>query len=172
LDKVNLTIPSGSLVVIIGANGSGKSTLVRLLARLYDPTSGDFLIDGQPANSYDMADLRRASTILSQDNKVYPLSLAENIGLGLLQSSDDMDLIAKAAEQGGASEFISKLDTGYNTRLHNASETGVLNIHGKTDHPLHKEMEKLEKPAKISGGDKQRLVAYVYLRSRVDIALR
>jgi ABC-type multidrug transport system fused ATPase/permease subunit len=101
------------------------------------------------------------------------LSLAENIGLGLLQSSDDMDLIVKAAEQGGASEFISKLDTGYNTRLHNAPETGVLNIHGKTDHPLsHKEMEKLEKPAKISGGEKQRLVAYVYLRSRVDIALR
>ncbi|TEB23738.1 P-loop containing nucleoside triphosphate hydrolase protein [Coprinellus micaceus] len=145
LDKVNLTIPSGSLVVIVGANGSGKSTLVRLLARLYDPTSGDFLIDGQPANSYNMADLRRASTILSQDNKIYPLSLAENIGLGLLQSSDDMDLIAKAAEQGGASEFISKLDTGYNARLHNASETG--------------EMEKLEKPAKISGGEKQRLVA-------------
>ena len=128
-----MTIPSGSLIVIVGANGSGKSTHIRLLARLFDPTSGDFLIDGHPAKSYNMADLRRASTILSQDNKIYPSSFAENIGLGLLQSSGDMDLITKAAEQGGATEFISKLESGYDTRLHNSSETTVLNIQGKPD---------------------------------------
>ena len=121
------------------------------------------------SKSYNMADLRRASTILSQDNKIYPLSFAENIGLGLLQSSGDMDLITKAAEQGGATEFISKLESGYDTRLHNSSETTVLNIQGKPDHPLHKELEKLEKPAEISGGEKQRLVAYVYPLPRVDV---
>lgn len=60
-----MSIKSGQLVVIVGANGSGKSTLIRLLARLYDPTSGQIFIDGHASSDYRMNDLRQAIVILS-----------------------------------------------------------------------------------------------------------
>ncbi|KAF6749019.1 P-loop containing nucleoside triphosphate hydrolase protein [Ephemerocybe angulata] len=159
LNKINLSIKGGSLVVIVGANGSGKSTIVRILSRLFDPTSGELMIDGSKAADYHIADLRQATVLLSQENKIYPLSFAENIGLGHLDSVHDMELVKKAAEQGGATEFISKLDTGYSTQLNQSADTISMNLHGKNDHPLHKEMEKLEKAVNISGGETQRLVA-------------
>jgi ABC-type multidrug transport system fused ATPase/permease subunit len=79
LDKVSISIKSGQLV---GANGSGKSTLIRIFSRLYDPTSGQILIDGHAASDYRINDLHQATVILSQDSKLYPLSIAENIGPG------------------------------------------------------------------------------------------
>ncbi|KAJ2917467.1 hypothetical protein MD484_g2900, partial [Candolleomyces efflorescens] len=159
LDSINLKISGGSVVVIVGSNGSGKSTIIRILSRLFAPTSGDLLIDSRPAGDYDLLDLRRASTLLSQDNSVYPLSFAENIGLGCLDSAGDMDLIQKAAEQGGAAGFISKLDTAYNTNLDPGCRIVSTNLHGNPDHPLQKEVDKLPKRANISGGETQRLVA-------------
>ena len=159
LEKLNLTIAPGSLVVIVGANGSGKSTLVRILSRLFDPTSGQLLIDGRAASEYALADLRRASTLLSQENQVYPLSLAENIGLGCLDYLGDMDKIKEAADKGGAAGFIGKLETGYETKMDDGAKATCRNLLGKPDHPLKKEMDKLEKKINISGGEKQRLVA-------------
>ncbi|RXW25404.1 hypothetical protein EST38_g399 [Candolleomyces aberdarensis] len=159
LDSINLKIPGGSVVVLVGSNGSGKSTIVRILSRLFAPTSGDFLIDSRPADDYDLADLRRASTLLSQDNSIYPLSFAENIGLGCLDLAGDMDMIEKAAEQGGAAGFISKLDTAYNTVLDPGCGIVSMNLQGNADHPLQKEVDKLPKETKISGGETQRLVA-------------
>jgi ABC-type multidrug transport system fused ATPase/permease subunit len=154
-----LTIPGGSVVVIVGSNGSGKSTLIRILSRLFTPSLGELIIDGSPAKDFDLVDLRQASILLSQDNKVYPLSLAENIGLGCLELVDDMSLIENAAERGGAAGFISKLDTGYGTVLSPPCPTVMLNLHGDPNHPLHKEVEKLPKQTNISGGETQRLIA-------------
>ncbi|KAJ2934277.1 hypothetical protein H1R20_g2819, partial [Candolleomyces eurysporus] len=159
LDSINLKIPGGSVVVLVGSNGSGKSTIVRILSRLFAPTSGDFLIDGRPAEDYDLVDLRRASTLLSQDNSIYPLSFAENIGLGCLDLAGDMEMIEKAAEQGGAAGFISKLDTAYSTVLNPGCGIVSMNLQGNADHPLQKEVDKLPKETKISGGETQRLVA-------------
>lgn len=159
LDSINLSISAGSLVVIVGSNGSGKSTIVRLLSRLFDPTSGQLLIDGVPAQDYKLADVRQASALLSQENKIYPLTFAENIGLGCLEFKDNMELIKQAAEQGGAADFISKLETGYDTRLDQNAQSWGMNLYGKEDHPLHKKMNELQKSAKISGGETQRLVA-------------
>ncbi|KAJ2919899.1 hypothetical protein MD484_g561, partial [Candolleomyces efflorescens] len=159
LDDINLTIPGGAVVVIVGSNGSGKSTLIRILSRLFTPSLGELIIDGSPAQDFDLVELRQASILLSQDNKVYPLSLAENIGLGCLELVDDMDLIKDAAERGGAAGFISKLDTGYGTVLSPQCPMMMLNLHGDPNHPLQKEVEKLPKQTNISGGETQRLIA-------------
>ena len=107
----------------------------------------------------NLVDLRQASTLFSQDNKIYPLSFAENIGLGCLSLASDMDLIEKAAEQGGAAGFISKLDTAYSTNLDPECSIISMNLQGKPDHPLQKEVDKLPKKTNISGGETQRLVA-------------
>lgn len=145
----------------MGANGSGKSTLVRILARLYDPTSGQILIDGRPSHEYRVKDLHHATVILSQDNLIYPLTLAENIGLGYPDHSSDLDMIKEAAEDGGASEFINKLKSGMQTSLNPHAETFHHNLYGNNDHPLYDDMKKMEKQIDISGGEKQRVVAYV-----------
>jgi ABC-type multidrug transport system fused ATPase/permease subunit len=76
LHTLSLSIPAGSVVVVVGSNGSGKSTLVRILSRLCHPTEGEFTIDGRPADAYDTPSLRQAVALLSQDNLIYP-ALAE-----------------------------------------------------------------------------------------------
>ncbi len=115
LGDVSLNIQAGQLVVIVGTNGSGKSTLIRILSRLYDPASGTVYIDGRPSGDYIVSDLHEATTLLSQDNQLYPLSLRENIGLGYPDKVKDHKLVRQAAEQSGTIEFISKLKDGMST---------------------------------------------------------
>jgi ABC-type bacteriocin/lantibiotic exporter with double-glycine peptidase domain len=160
LSDISLNIEAGSLVVLVGANGSGKSTLVRLLSRLYKPSSGGggFLIDGLPAEDYRMVDLYRAIALLSQENRVYPLSLGENISLGSTHGAYEEE-VAEAARLGGATEFISRFEKGMNTELKVFDESMAHNLHGKPDHPLVQEMKRLPNDIDISGGEKQRLIA-------------
>ena len=158
---MSVAIEAGQLIVVVGANGSGKSTLVRILARLYDPTTGQILIDGRPSNDYRVKDLHQATVILSQDNLIYPLTLAENIGLGYPEHSSDLEMIKEAAEDGGASEFMSKLKSGIRTSLDSHAETFHHNLYGNNEHPLHDDMKQMVKEIVISGGEKQRVVAYV-----------
>lgn len=161
LNCISLTIKPGQLVVIVGANGSGKSTLIRILSRLYDPTSGEILIDGLPCAEYRINDLHQATALLSQDSNIYPLSLGENIGLGNPECADDSEMIAEAAKMGGSFDFIQKLDKGMQTTLEPYLNMWAQNLYGKPDHPLYKQMEEIEKEVDISGGEKQRVVAYV-----------
>jgi ABC-type proline/glycine betaine transport system ATPase subunit len=106
------------LVVIVGENGSGKSTIIKLLNRLYDVDSGEILVDGIPIKNYRLPDLRKVQAMLSQDHALYPLSLAENIGLGNPDCVNDMKMILEAATAGGASEVIKKLNDGVETVLY------------------------------------------------------
>ncbi|TFK33870.1 P-loop containing nucleoside triphosphate hydrolase protein, partial [Crucibulum laeve] len=159
LNNVSISIAPGELVVIVGANGSGKSTIVKLLSRLYEPIFGEFLIDGTPADSYRISDLRQATAILSQDNLLYPLSLAENIGLGYSERFSDEELISIAAEKGGASHLLSKLSEGLQTVLDPLTYVYQRNIDDKPDHPLHEEKKMMEKKVDLSGGEKQRISA-------------
>lgn len=159
LENVSLQINRGDLVVVVGANGSGKSTLVRLLSRLYEPSSGELLIVGVPASEYRVQELHRATTLLSQDNLIYPLALRLNIGLGYPGKEDDQAMVDEAARQGGAAEFISKLEGGMDTNLDPGIECRPVNLRGNTSHPLYKEMERLRKKTEISGGEKQRIAA-------------
>ncbi|KAG2004512.1 ATP-binding cassette transporter [Coprinopsis cinerea AmutBmut pab1-1] len=162
LDGLDLTIPAGSVVVIVGTNGSGKSTLVRILSCLSPPTSGDLMIDGHPAKDYDLSEIRQASAILSQDSQLYPLSFAENIGLGCVELMSDMALVKDAAERGGAAEFISKMGKGYDTVLdaHRFRNKHEFNLPDDENHPLQKRIQSLpNKKANISGGERQRVIA-------------
>ena len=154
-----MSIKSGQLVVIVGSNGSGKSTLVRILSRLYDPTSGQVLIDGHPSSNYRVNDLRRATVILSQDTSIYPLSLAENIGLGHPALSSNKDMIIEAAKEGGAFGFIQKLNKGLDTVLDPLIDVFSLNLYRNKSHPLYAEMEKIQKKIDVSGGERQRVAA-------------
>ncbi|KAG2004528.1 multidrug resistance protein 1 [Coprinopsis cinerea AmutBmut pab1-1] len=170
LDNLDLTIPGGSVVVVVGANGSGKSTLIRILSCLSAPTSGEFLIDDHPAKDYNLGHLRQASVILSQDSRLYPLSLAENIGLGHVALKEDMDLIKEAAEKGGAAEFISKLDRGYETNLRPLQFSSVLayNLPEDDSHPINIKQRRVFQRTNISGGEYQRIIAarsFMRLRS-------
>jgi ABC-type multidrug transport system fused ATPase/permease subunit len=75
---------SSSQQVIIGSNGSGKSTILKLVARIYDPTEGTILIDGQDIKTLRLVDLRRAMTILFQDYTHFPLSVSPTPYLPLI----------------------------------------------------------------------------------------
>ncbi|KAL0574054.1 hypothetical protein V5O48_007899 [Marasmius crinis-equi] len=79
LDSVNFRIPSGQLVVIVGINGSGKSSFVSLLTWMYDVLSGQFFVDGEDIRTYKLSDFQRATASLTQNHRLLPLSIAENI---------------------------------------------------------------------------------------------
>jgi ABC-type multidrug transport system fused ATPase/permease subunit len=148
---VSFSVKSGQLVVIVGTNGSGKSTVVKILNRLYNPTSGEILVDGQPMSSYQTSGLRQATADLSQDHHLYPLSIRENIGLGHTHSLSDIDLITKSAELGGALDFVTKLDQGFDTTLRPV-RTAYMGHASKGDgHPLKYIFDNLEKQVDISG---------------------
>ncbi|TFK33868.1 P-loop containing nucleoside triphosphate hydrolase protein [Crucibulum laeve] len=159
LKDISLSISPGQLVVIVGANGSGKSTIIKLFCRLYAPHSGDLFIDGIPAEDYISSELREASTILSQENLLYPLSLGENIGLGYWEKVMDTELISQAAKKGGASHLLSKLSEGMQTVLEPENNIWSRNFSGIPDHPLHQTRKNLSSNVDLSGGEKQRIAA-------------
>ncbi|KAG1849293.1 P-loop containing nucleoside triphosphate hydrolase protein [Suillus subalutaceus] len=149
LKNVSFSIKAGQLVVIVGANGSGKSTILKLLTRCYDPTSGTVLVDGNPIEDYQIADLRSVTASLTQEHTIFPLSLSENIGIGSPSSATDLDKITQAAKLAGAQDVIENFTSGYDTVLEP----------GGGNEALEKEYEKMEKTTNVSGGEKQRLVA-------------
>ncbi|KAJ7222996.1 P-loop containing nucleoside triphosphate hydrolase protein [Mycena haematopus] len=159
LRDVSVRIPAGSLVVIVGANGSGKSTIVKLLTRMYDTQEGELLVDGLPIRLYRMADLRRAQATLTQDHKLYPLTLAENIGLGYAEHVADTEMIREAARDGGAAELLDKFKDGAQTTLEPTMTAYGYQLDDDKHKPLKDVLAKLEKTADVSGGEKQRLVA-------------
>jgi ABC-type multidrug transport system fused ATPase/permease subunit len=126
---------------------------------MFDPTKGTILLDGEQIQSYRMADLRRSIAILTQEHHLFPLSLKENIGLGNLSSVDDQEMVKDAAEKGGATGVIKKLDDGFDTTLDPMGWTYGSNLEEDPENPLQKALEKLEKKIEVSGGERQRLVA-------------
>ncbi len=117
LRNVSLKIPAGQHVALVGANGAGKTTLVKLLCRLYDPTSGTIMFDGHDIKSFDLDDLRRQVAVLFQDFGKYQMTAAGNIGIGSIENRHSFDDIRKSAHQAGADGFLEKLDRGYRTQL-------------------------------------------------------
>ncbi|KAG6826168.1 hypothetical protein H0H92_000907 [Tricholoma furcatifolium] len=159
LKRVSLSIKPGQLVVIVGANGSGKSTIIKLLSRLYDPTSGTLLVDGAPARDYSPSDLRKTISSFTQDHNIYPLSLYENIAFGHAPRAKDVEAVRHAAELGGAKAFLDNFVDGFETILDPRNSVHPYNLPDDPEHPMKKELKALEKKIEISGGQKQRLVA-------------
>ncbi|HEU5319059.1 MAG TPA: ABC transporter ATP-binding protein, partial [Chloroflexota bacterium] len=106
LRGVSFTLQAGKTLALVGANGAGKTTLVKLLARLYDPTGGQILLDGTDLRNYDVDDLRRQVAVVFQDYARFQLPARDNIGFGQLEHLGDHERVVLAARQGGAEPVV------------------------------------------------------------------
>ncbi|MGH3755191.1 MAG: ABC transporter ATP-binding protein [Pseudonocardiaceae bacterium] len=113
LPQLDLVVPPGQTVALVGATGAGKSTVAKLLARFYDPVAGAVRLDGVDLRSVADADLRRAVVMVTQESFLFSGSVADNIALGS-PSASRSDVVA-AARAVGADEFITALPDGYDT---------------------------------------------------------
>jgi subfamily B ATP-binding cassette protein HlyB/CyaB len=130
LRNINLDIPAGQVLGIIGHSGSGKSTLTKLVQRLYRPDRGQILIDGVDIGQVDTAWLRRQIGVVLQENVLFNRTIHENIALG--NPGMQRGQVIAAARLAGADEFIAKLPLGYDTPIE-------------------------ERGANLSGGQRQRI---------------
>lgn len=130
LTEVSFTIAPGSVVAIVGPSGSGKSTLINLLARFYDPESGQILVDGHDIRDVTMESLRGQIGIVLQENVLFSGTLEDNIKYGRPDATREQ--ILAAAETANAHEFIARMPDGYSTVVG-------------------------ERGAKLSGGQRQRI---------------
>lgn len=148
---MSFTLEAGNLAVIVGTNGCGKSTILKLLTRLYNPDSGTILIDGEDIRKYSMADLRQAMATLTQDHRLFPVSISENIGLGFSDKVNDEKMIRDAAEKGGAIQLIEKLDQKMETVLEPKTIQYGIHVSVGDGTLLGKEFHTLRKSANVSG---------------------
>jgi ABC-type multidrug transport system fused ATPase/permease subunit len=115
LDHIDLQIPPGQTVALVGATGAGKSTMAKLIARFYDPTSGAVLVDGHDLREVSSRSLRSQMGIVPQEAFLFSGSVAENIAFGRTDASAEQ--IRAAAATVGAEEFIAELPRGYDTEI-------------------------------------------------------
>ena len=130
LNNINLTIPKGKTVALVGSSGSGKSTLADLVPRFHDVSSGEVLIDGINIKNYSLQSVRSLMSIVTQEPILFNDTIAGNISLGKPNST--LEEIETAAKIANAHDFIIKKDEGYHT---NVGDRG----------------------GKLSGGERQRL---------------
>jgi len=128
LKNVSFTIQPGQTLALVGLNGAGKTTLIKLLTRLYDPTSGRILLDGKDLKTYDVKSLYQTFGIIFQDFGKYALSVKENIELGDIHKPESMKNVEYAAHQSTAGDYIEKLPDGYNTPLMRIFEQNGLEL--------------------------------------------
>jgi ATP-binding cassette subfamily B protein len=139
LNEVNLRIPAGSSLAIVGPTGCGKTTLVSLIARIYDAEPGAVLIDGRPIREFSLETLRRNIGFVPQETFLFSLTIRENIALG--RDDATLEEIKAAAEAANIAQDIESFPEGYNTTV---GERGIT----------------------LSGGQKQRTaIARALLRS-------
>ncbi|TLY91494.1 MAG: ABC transporter ATP-binding protein [Gammaproteobacteria bacterium] len=117
LEHVTLHLTPGASLALVGENGSGKTTLIKLLTRLYAPTSGRILLDGQDLGQWDESALRERIGVIFQDFARYQMLVGENVGAGDERFFEDEERWRTAAVKGRASEFIETLPAGYRTQL-------------------------------------------------------
>lgn len=130
LEDISIDIAPGETIALVGPSGAGKTTFCNLVARFYDPTSGQVQLDGQDLKDLDVESYRHLIGVVEQDVFLFDGSVAENIGYGNRHA--ELSEIQRAAEVANADEFIQQLPQGYQTLI---GERGV----------------------KLSGGQRQRL---------------
>jgi len=138
LEDVNVSIPAGMVVALVGASGAGKSTFVDLIPRFYDVEEGQVCVDGHDIRTVSKKDLRAAISVVSQDTFLFNETITENIRVGRSDATDED--VQAAARHAYAHEFILELEEGYETVV---GERGV----------------------RLSGGQKQRIsIARAFLK--------
>lgn len=138
LNQVNLWLPKGTTLALVGSSGAGKSTLADLLPRFYDPTAGRILLDDRDLKDFELCTLRQSMGIVSQDTFLFNDSVRNNLAYARRDASDEQ--IIEAAKRANAYEFIVKLPQGFDTLI---GDRGVM----------------------LSGGQRQRLaIARALLR--------
>ncbi len=113
LPDLNLTVPAGQTVALVGTTGAGKTTIAKLIARFYDPTSGSVTLDGIDLRDLSQRGLRRHVVMVTQENFMFDGTVADNIRFGRPEASDEQ--VRAAAEAVGADRFIDALPDGYET---------------------------------------------------------
>jgi ATP-binding cassette, subfamily B, bacterial len=116
LKDINLSIKPGEIIALVGENGSGKTTLIKLLCRLYEPSSGNITVDNINLNRLDTTAWRKQISVIFQDYVKYHFTAKENIYLGNINITQDREII-DAAIRSGAHEVITNLPESYNTIL-------------------------------------------------------
>ena len=124
LDNINLTIPAGSTVGIIGSTGCGKTTLVSMIPRLYDVDSGEVLIDGKNVKDYSLTSLRDGIGMVLQKNLLFSGSIEYNLRWGDANATDEE--MIRASEHSAAHKFVYTFKEGYDTLL----DKGGMNLSG------------------------------------------
>lgn len=128
LDNLDLFIPAGTSLALVGENGAGKTTLIKLLCRFYDPTEGHILIDGVDIKEFELSDLRTRLGVIFQDFVKYSLPASDNVGFGAVKNLYQQDLLVEAARRVGVLEKIESLPQGWDTPL--AREFGGVDLSG------------------------------------------
>jgi ATP-binding cassette subfamily B protein len=124
LKNISLKIPSGKIVAVVGLNGAGKTTLIKLLCRLYDPTSGFISLGGTDIRKLKSTDYRKQVSAIFQDFGRFNVSVADNIRFGDIDGNRTEDEVIKAAIHSGAHDFIQQFPNGYNTIMGRIFEDG------------------------------------------------
>ncbi|MBC1237974.1 ABC transporter ATP-binding protein [Nostoc sp. 2RC] len=149
LKDISFTLYSGQTVAIVGENGAGKTTLVKLLTRLYDPTTGRILVDGIDLKNFNLEQWRQQIAGVFQDFGHYALTLGENIALGNLAALESPDILKYAVEKADIAKLVEHFPT-------------------KEDTPLGKQFGGTE----LSGGQWQKLaLARAFVRQQAQLLL-
>lgn len=124
LSNINLKLPSGKIIAIVGMNGAGKSTLIKLLCRLYDPSSGQITLNGTDIRAYNSLDYRKQICAVFQDFGKYNVTASDNIRFGDIHGDRPHEEIKEAAINSGADLFVDKFPDGYQTVMGRIFEDG------------------------------------------------
>jgi ATP-binding cassette subfamily B protein len=125
IQHLNFTLRAGEKLALVGENGAGKTTLVKLLTRLYDPTEGRILLDGEDLRSYDLADLRKQTGVIFQDYLRFQMTVSQNIAAGNIEELNNRELIERAARQSLADLLVQRLPGKYEQALGKRFNQGI-----------------------------------------------